>query len=149
MRGALSAMGLMQSAHVTATLLLETLLAALHALVLCLAALAFRFPLVTLNAFALPLLLFFLTGTALAGLAAVFAVLLRRASSAVPAAFSTYVVAWIFQLVIFFGFPYKVRRWCLMMLTGCAYVSSVRGSVRCSVCRARNIGCIRTSRMLP
>eukprot|EP00198_Chlamydomonas_reinhardtii_P006488 XP_001695824.1 predicted protein [Chlamydomonas reinhardtii] len=106
-RGALTAMGLRDSAHWVSWVVPELALTAAHAGAMLAALHVMRFALATRNSAALIFLLLWGSELALCSVALLLSALLRRSSSAVPAGFAAYVVCWALQLVVQFGFPYK------------------------------------------
>lgn len=105
-RQAMAAMGLRRASHWASWALPEIPLAALHAAAIALASFAFQFDLATHNDLSLLFLLIFLSGLSLAAIALVASVFIRTGALAAPASFALYVVAWVLQLVVAFGFPY-------------------------------------------
>ncbi|KAK9828716.1 hypothetical protein WJX72_001692 [[Myrmecia] bisecta] len=108
-RQAMKTMGLMDSAFWLTWAIFEGVLALLHALLICATAAAFQFDLVLRNDFGLVFLLLFMTNLALTAFGFFLSTFLRRASASVTAGFVLFIVAWIFLLVIAFGFPYNSK----------------------------------------
>lgn len=106
-RQAMVTMGLLDSPYWASWCLSEAAFGFLHALVMSLTALALRFELVVKNDFMLMFVLILLTDWALCAFALLISVFTKRSTMAVPISFGVYIIAWIFQLVIIFGFPFK------------------------------------------
>ncbi|KAG2434113.1 hypothetical protein HXX76_007840 [Chlamydomonas incerta] len=109
-RGALTAMGLRDSAHWVSWVVPELALTAAHAGLMLGALAVMRFALASRNSAAVVYLLLWGSELALCSIALLLSALLRHAASAVPAGFAVYVVCWALQLVVQFGFPYKCVR---------------------------------------
>ncbi|GAX80779.1 hypothetical protein CEUSTIGMA_g8215.t1 [Chlamydomonas eustigma] len=62
---------------------------------------------VTSNSAAHLLLLVFLSNTSLVAMGMTFSTFVQRSSLAVPLSFAVFIIAWVLQLVVSFGFPYN------------------------------------------
>ncbi|PSC73682.1 ABC transporter A family member 2 [Micractinium conductrix] len=107
LRQALKTMGMLESAFWLSWLAVEVLAAVLFALLLIAFGAMFQFQFFLINSFGLVFLLFFLFQLAMTSFSFMVSTMISKSSTAVVIGFVLFLIGWIFQTVVVFGFPYK------------------------------------------
>ncbi|DBA85756.1 TPA: hypothetical protein ACH3X1_005317 [Trebouxia sp. C0004] len=108
-RQVMSTMGLLTSPFWLTWALFEGVQALVSTLLILAASYAFHFDIMWQNSFWLSFLLLLLTNLALVSFCFFISTFLRHSSTAVPAGFGLFIVAWVMLLVVAFGFPYSTN----------------------------------------
>jgi ABC-type multidrug transport system ATPase subunit len=108
-RRAMITMGLRGAPYWTSWILFQAVLAVIQTCLLIGFGYAFQFALFTQNAFSLSFLLIFLVNLAMMSFGFFVASLVNKASSAIPVGFFLFIVAWVFLIVVAFGFPFSTK----------------------------------------
>jgi ABC-type multidrug transport system permease subunit len=106
LRQALKTMGMLESAFWLSWLSVEVLAAALFTLLLIGFGAMFGFLFFTVNSFALIFLLFFVFQLSMVSVAFLLSTMIKRSSTAITIGFVVFLVGWIVQSVVIFGFPF-------------------------------------------
>eukprot|EP00899_Mesostigma_viride_P019985 jgi/Mesvir1/27989/Mv20188-RA.1 len=107
LRQAMRTMGLKQSAYWLSWALWEMVLSFISSILIIIFGLIFRFSLFRDNSFGLLFFLFFLFQMAMSSIAFCLASVVRKSSTATTVGFFVYILGFILQLVVAFGFPYN------------------------------------------
>ncbi|GAB4824042.1 hypothetical protein N2152v2_011088 [Parachlorella kessleri] len=106
LRQALRTMGMMDSAFWLSWLVFEVLAAVVFTLVLIGFGAAFQFQFFLINSFGLVFVLFFLFQIAMVSVSFMLSTFLQKGSSAVSLGFVIFILGWIIQSVVAFGYPF-------------------------------------------